>query len=83
MTPNFSFNRRNTGHWDVWDNDKKCRIFRIRGGGPESWDSEHVKVVGEHHMEKHYGEWIRFNTISAATTFIMDALMYEEKVWPK
>lgn len=28
--PYFQFRRRNFGHWDVWDKDR--RIFAIRGG---------------------------------------------------
>jgi len=81
MVKHFSFTRRNHGHWDVYNCDH--RVFRIRGGGPESWDSEEVQVVGENSMREVCPTWVEFKTLTSATVWITDQLMHERKVWPK
>ena len=78
MVKNFSFNRRNHGHWDVYDGD--TRVFRIRGGGPESWDEEDVQIVGENSMREGCPDWLKFKTITAATAWITDQMMHERRV---
>ena len=82
MVKNFSFNRRNHGHWDVYDSD--TRVFRIRGGGHKPWEEEEVQVIGENSMrETTTHGWLEFKTITAATAWITDQMMHERKVWPK
>ena len=83
MVSEFVFYKRNIGHWDVWCN--KERVFRIRGGGPESWEDEEVMVIGEHSFkdETPDSSWLKFKTITAATAWITDQLMHERKVWPE
>ena len=83
MKTNFSFNKRNIGHWDVWAD--KERIFRIRGGGPESWDDEEIMIIGEHSCRDATpnSTWLKFKTITAATAWITDYLMHESKIWPE
>jgi hypothetical protein len=64
---NFSVNRRNYGHWDVYG-EKKNRIFTIRGApGKYCVDGDHEKD----------GVSVSFKTLSACMTYICDDLMYE------
>lgn len=66
MIGRFSVNRRNYGHWDIWNGEK--RIFRIRGGPG--------KYVAMDERAKPYPA-TKFKTISACMQFICDELMYE------
>lgn len=83
MLENFSFSKRNFGHWDIYSS--KERIFKIRGGGYESWDEIDVIVLGENSCKDATpnGGALKFKTITAATSWVMDFLMHEPKVWPK
>jgi len=66
MINNFSVNRRNFGHWDIYDNNG--RIFRIRGG-PGKYramdEREKPYPVTEH------------KTLSSCMQFICEELMHE------
>jgi hypothetical protein len=66
MIEYFTINRRNPGHWDIWDNTK--RIFRIRGG-PGKYIA--IDERGESCPST------EFKTISTCMQFITDELMHE------
>jgi len=68
MISNFSVNRRNHGHWDIW-NDKR-RIFSIRGG-PSNY------FIRDEREDKPQRELQGFKTVNACMACICDELMYE------
>ncbi|MCP4528570.1 MAG: hypothetical protein GY833_22045 [Aestuariibacter sp.] len=74
MNKSFSFYHRNTHHWDVYS--KQERIFRIRG------EDGNFVVIGEHSCASVTpdGDWLKFKTLTAATTWITDYLMHEPHV---
>ena len=63
---NFSVNKRNYGHWDVYG--AKGRLFRVRGG-PGCYC-----VLDERAIEN---PTVNFKTVSACMTYICDELMFE------
>lgn len=70
MISNFSFVRRNFGHWDIYGGDNDGRLFRIRGG------PGYYRVIDER-TPRQFKECVIFNTLQAAVSFITDHLMYE------
>lgn len=66
MINSFSVNRRNPGHWDIWNMDR--RLFRIRGG-PGAYDA----------MDERQPPFpvTTFKTLSSCMQFICDELMHE------
>ena len=75
---NFRFIKRNTNHWDVIDNNE--RLFRIRGGGENSYDEKDFVIIGENKCANLTPDsWLRFKTITTATAWITDHLMSEDK----
>lgn len=64
---NFSVNKRNPGHWDIYGN--KGRLFRIRGG-----PGRYV-VFDERKEENKEAQY--FKTVSGCMVYICDILMWE------
>jgi len=72
MSNFFSVTRRNKGHWDIGDGDR--RAFRIRGG--EAGKS--FAVTGEGEYEGAIGDgWLEFHSLSSAMSWIADYFMQE------
>jgi hypothetical protein len=68
----FSVNRRNYGHWDIWN--ASGRIFAIRGGPGDYW------LRDERNMRKDSGtakEWPHFKTLGMLMAYVCEELMYE------
>lgn len=67
---NFQFLNRNPGHWDV-NHYEFGRLFRIRG------DIGNVVVSDERPRGVRSEIDLSFKTVSAATSYITDILMFE------
>jgi len=67
MIANFNLQRRNYGHWDVYD--KTGRLFRIRGGPGKYLVSDERKDAVR--------TWRDFKTLLACMVYICDDLMFE------
>lgn len=68
MTQSFSVNRRNFGHWDIYD--KKGRIFRIRGG-----PGKYV-LLDERDIPERLSA-MTFKSLPMCMAFVTDLLMHE------
>lgn len=66
-TPNFSFTRRNPGHWDVYANSG--RVFAVRGG-PGRY------IVRDERLDSHKVPF-EAKTIGSCFQYIMDELTFE------
>lgn len=76
MSDSFGFHKRNTNHWDVTCSTE--RLFRIRGGGENSYDEKDFMIIGENSCQKATPDgWLRFKTLTSATAWITDYLMQE------
>ena len=69
MTENFSVNRRNPGHWDIYDNRR--RLFCIRGQ-PGAFFVRDERDESERGPTRD-----KFATVDAAMAWICATLMYE------
>lgn len=77
MSESFKFIRRSAKHWDIYSDTE--RLFRIRGGGDNSWDEIDFMIIGENGCSNATPNgWIMFKTLTSATGWITDYLMYED-----
>ena len=67
MIPYFSVSRRNCGHWDIYDEQK--RLFCIRGGPGKYYVRDDCEIPCPPTIE--------FQTVGGCMQYITDKLMYE------